>query len=280
MNNSTQQKSEWSTKRLLEWTTVHFSKAEVDQPRLCAELLLAHVLGCQRIDLYIKFDYCPNEKQLAEFRGLVQRCGAGEPAAYLTGKAHFYSLEFEVGPGCLIPRPETETLVAQAIDFCRHETHRPVVEVLDLCTGSGCVAVSIAANVVETEITAVDSSSAALEIARRNIQKHDLQGRITLLESDLFDRVNEGDKGVFDLMVANPPYISTTEYEKLSRSIRDYEPKDAFLADEGALMIEMAYDQAEAVVALFEQAGYLKDITTAQDNLGHRRVVRATRKVN
>ncbi len=279
---------------------MHFSKAEVDQPRLCAELLLAHVLGCQRIDLYIKFDYCPNEKQLAEFRGLVQRCGAGEPAAYLTGKAHFYSLEFEVGPGCLIPRPETETLVAQAIDFCRHETHRPVVEVLDLCTGSGCVAVSIAANVVETEITAVDSSSAALEIARRNIQKHDLQGRITLLESDLFDRVNEGDKGVFDLMVANPPYISTTEYEKLSRSIRDYEPKDAllagadgldvirrivaeaepFLADEGALMIEMAYDQAEAVVALFEQAGYLKDITTAQDNLGHRRVVRATRKVN
>ncbi len=164
------QKSEWSIKRLLEWTSEHFNNVEVNQPRLCAELLLAHVLQCQRIDLYVKFDTCPEESQLAQFRDLVKRCGAHEPVAYLTGKAHFFSLEFVVNSDCLIPRPETETLVAQAIDFCRHQTHRPTVDVLDLCTGSGCVAIAIAAHVVETEIIAVDNSGAALQIAQKMLR--------------------------------------------------------------------------------------------------------------
>ncbi|MCP4708336.1 MAG: peptide chain release factor N(5)-glutamine methyltransferase [Planctomycetes bacterium] len=292
------QKSEWSIKRLLEWTSAHFANAEVNQPRLCAELLLAYVLGCQRIDLYVKFDSCPEESQLSRYRELVKRCVAHEPVAYLTGKAHFFGLEFVVNSDCLIPRPETETLVAQAIDFCRHQTHRPTVDVLDLCSGSGCVAIAIAANVVEAEIIAVDNSSGALEIARKNVEVHDLQGRITLLESDLFEQVDTTGKGVFDLIVSNPPYISAREYEKLDRMIRDYEPKVAlwagvdgldvirrmvadaerFLADDGAIMIEMAYDQAEDVKALFEEADYLAEIRIVQDSIGHPRVVVAKRK--
>ena len=290
---------QWSIKGLLEWTEDYFVKAKVDQPRLCAELLLAQVLGVERIDLYIKFDHCPEEGQRAEFRRLVRRCAAGEPVAYLTGKAHFYSMEFAVGPGCLIPRPETETLVAQAIDFCRHETNRPVVDVLDLCTGSGCAAIAIAANVLETEAVAVDSSPAALAYARRNVAAHELEGRITLLESDLFSQVEKAGKGVFDLIVANPPYISTDAFSRLNRTIRDYEPRDAlwageegldvirrivaeahrYLADEASLMIEIAYDQSEAVMALFQEAGYLSEITAVRDNLGHQRMVRAKREV-
>jgi len=292
------QKSDWSIKRLLEWTSEHFTNAEVHQPRLCAELLLAYVLQCQRIDLYVKFDYCPEESQLSRYRELVKRCGAHEPVGYLTGKAHFFSLELAVNSNCLIPRPETETLVAQAINFCRHQTHRPTVEVLDLCTGSGCVALAIAANVVETEVVAVDNSAAALQIAQKNAETHDLQGRITLLESDLFAQIDKTEKGVFDLIVSNPPYISTSEYEKLDRTIRDYEPQDAllaggdglevirrivadaesYIADDGAIMIEIAYDQAEVVRALFEETDYLTDISIIRDNLGHSRVIKANRK--
>lgn len=292
------QTSEWSIKRLLEWTSEHFTKAEVQQPRFCAELLLAHVLGCQRIDLYVKFETCPDESQLRRYREMVQRCGAHEPAAYLTGKAHFFSLEFAVNSDCLIPRPETETLVAQAIDFCRHQTHRPTVDVLDLGTGSGCVAIAIAANVVETEIIAVDNSHAALEMARKNVEAHALQGRITMVESDLFAEVAKGEKGVFDLIVSNPPYISSGEYAKLDRTIRDYEPKEAlqagadgldvirrivadaenYLADDGGIMIEMAYNQAEPVKALFDEADYLTDVNIIQDDLGHGRVLKAIRK--
>ncbi|MBN2376774.1 MAG: peptide chain release factor N(5)-glutamine methyltransferase [Sedimentisphaerales bacterium] len=295
MESPTEQKTEWTIKSLLEWTAEYFGRSGVEQPRLCAEILLAYVLDCQRIELYVKFDHCPGAEQLSEFRRLVKRCAEHEPVGYLVGKAHFFSLEFEVSPAVLIPRPETETLVAQAIDFCRHQTMRPRVEVLDLCCGSGCVAAAIAANVVEVEVVAVDNSPQALQIAEKNVQKHELTGRVTLLESDLFEKVAQSGKGIFDLIVSNPPYISTEEYEKLSPMVRDYEPSGAllagadglevirriieqaepWLADDGALMIEIAYNQSEQVIALFEKAGYLGEVRAIKDGLNHDRVVQA-----
>jgi len=285
----------WTVKRLLEWTTEHFSKMGVDQPRLSAEILLAHVLGWGRIQLYTQFDQCPGAEALAAFRGLVQRAARQAPVAYLTGVAHFFSLEFEVGPAVLIPRPETEALAAEAVDYCRHETIRPRVDVLDLGTGSGCVAVAIAANVAEAEAVAADADGAALEVARRNVERHDLAARVTCVESDLFSGVVQSGKSVFDLIVSNPPYISDAEYERLPATVREYEPARAlrggadglefhrrivaeageFLADGGSLMLEVAYDQAAEVVALCRAAGYAKEVRTVRDALGHERVVTA-----
>ncbi len=295
MTSEATEKTSWTIKKLLEWTTDYFVQGRLEQPRLAAEILLAYVLGCQRIDLYVQFDRCPEPGQLGEFRALVKRAAEQEPVAYLTGQAHFLSLEFEVSPAVLIPRPETEVLAAGAIDFCRHETIRPKVDVLDLGTGSGCLAIAIAANVVETEIVAVDTSSEALEVARRNIAKHDLEGRITLLESDLLERIHQGPKGIFDLIVSNPPYISKEEFATLPEHIKNYEPVDAlladdnglavhkriisdvepFLADDGCIMLEVAYNQLEPVICHFEQTGNFKEISTIRDNLGHQRVVKA-----
>jgi len=295
MAGETNAKTSWTIQKLLEWTREYFGQAQLTQPRLTAEILLAHVLGCQRIDLYVEFSRYPTAAELGSFRALVKRAAAGEPAAYLTGRAHFFSLEFEVAPAVLMPRPETEVLAGSAIDFCRHETMRPKVDVLDLCTGSGCVAIAIGANVVETEIVAVDISPEALDIARRNIAKHDLEGRISLLQSDLFAQLGQAPKEMFDLIVSNPPYISEVAYETLASGIRDYEPSSALLAkqngleyhrrivegaerhlaDEGSLMMETAFDQSEAVLALLEQSDYLTDVSSIRDNLGHPRVVKA-----
>ena len=286
--------SEWTLKRLLEWTSDYLGRAAVEQSRLCSEILLAEALQCQRIELYTNFDRCPDEDQLAHFRAWVQRCVCHEPVAYLIGKAHFYGLEFKVTPAVLVPRPETELLVTEALNFLR-QTIRPTVDVLDLCTGSGCVAVALAANVVEAEVIAADCSGDALQIARSNIKQHDLLERVSTCRSDLFANIEQSGKAVFDLIVSNPPYVSTAQFEKLSPTIRNHEPRQAlqagddgldyhrriladcqaYLADGAALMLEVAYDQAGQVVGLCEQAGFLTDIATVRDALGHERVVRA-----
>lgn len=298
MATDTQNDAPWTTKRLLEWTTNYLDKAQVDQPRLACEILLAHILDWPRIQLYTNFDHCPDDAELGAFRALVKRASCHEPIQYLTGKASFYSLVFSVRPGVLIPRPETELLVTAAIDFLRLETNRPTVDVLDLGVGSGCISVTIAANVVEAEVLAVDIDPHALEIAAENLQAHDLQSRITLLESDLFAQIDQAAKTIFDLIVANPPYIAADQFPQLPPVVRDHEPADAllagpdgldvirlilsqaepYLADSGALMLEIAYDQADRVTALFEQAGYLSDITALKDHADHSRVIKARRK--
>ncbi|MBN2212437.1 MAG: peptide chain release factor N(5)-glutamine methyltransferase [Sedimentisphaerales bacterium] len=296
--NAGTQATEWTSKRLLDWTSEYLAKAGVEQPRLCAEILLGHVLQRKRIELYTNFDYCPTPEQLTTFRDLVRRCGRHEPVSYLTGKAHFYSLEFAVGPGCLSPRPETETLVEQAIAFCTHEVHRPTVSVLDLCTGSGCVAAAIATNVVEAEVVAVDISPAALNYARRNIEALELAGRVQVIENDLFAGVEASGKAMFDLITANPPYIADAVYDKLPANVKDYEPVEAlkagpdgldmlrrilaeaesYLADGGALMCEIAFDQGPVVLDLFQDSGYLSECAIVKDDLRHPRVVKGIKK--
>src|SRR5688572_8678600 len=134
----------WTVRRLLEWTTGFFQKKNVDSPRLSAELLLAHVLDYPRIKLYTDYERDLAEPHLTKFRGLVQRAGEQEPIAYLTGKAHFFNLEFDVGRGVLIPRPDTETLVESAIGYARNTPGLEMPRILDLCTGSGCIAAALA----------------------------------------------------------------------------------------------------------------------------------------
>ncbi len=288
----------WTIQKLLNWVTEHLTDKGIDSPRLSAELLLCGVVELKRIELYTQFDKPVAKQQLDRLHDLVKRAGQNEPIAYLVGKTEFYSLEINVTPDCMIPRPETELLVERAIEFLRT---RPGTQfVCDLCTGSGCIAVAIAKNYPDARIIATDICDAALAVAAGNVEKHQLGDRITLLCGDLFDPIMpQLDVNEFDLIVCNPPYVSTAEYEKLDINVKDYEPKKAlfagvdgldiycriiekaeeFLKPNAALMLEIGYAQGPAVRQLLEQTGSFVNIKIEKDPHNNDRIVSA-RKVS
>jgi len=303
----------WTIQKLLNWVTEYLTGKGIDSPRLSAELLLSGVLAMKRIELYTQFNRPVAKQQLDRLHDLVKRAGQHEPIAYLVGKTEFYSLELNVTPACMIPRPETELLVERAIEFLRiHPVRNSSVGdtlqngrisnrartgtqyVCDLCTGCGCIAVAIAKNCPDVRIIATDICDAALAVAAGNVEKHQLKERITLLCGDLFDPIIPGldvDKLVpgsergFDLIVCNPPYVSTAEYEKLDKNVKDYEPKvalfagadgldiyrriiekaDRFLKSDAALMLEIGYAQGRAVKELLEQTDAFAEIKIEKD---------------
>jgi len=286
----------WTIQKLLNWTSEYLTNKGVDSPRLSAEMLLSHTLGLKRIELYTQFDKEVPQQQLDLLHGLVKRAGLHEPVAYLTGRTEFYSLELNITADCLIPRPETELLVQRAIEFLR--TRSGVQYICDLCTGSGCIAVAIAKNVPEARVTATDISAAALEVAARNVEKHRLTEHVRLLCGDLFEPIiKQLDVNQFDLIVCNPPYVSTAEYEKLDKNVKDYEPVSALLAgadgmdvfrriikkvDEflkpgAALMLEIGYAQGPAVRELLEQTCAFAEIKIEKDFQDNDRIVMAKR---
>ena len=292
----------WTIQKLLNWTAEYFTKSGIDSPRLSAELLLSHVVGLKRIELYTQFDKPVTKHQLDRLHDLVKRAVQNEPIAYLIGKTEFYSLELDITPDCMIPRPETELLVERAIEFLRSRTDRqPAVSlsnpfVCDLCTGSACIAIAIAKNFPNAHIIATDISDAALNIAAKNVEKYQLGDRIKLLHGDLFDPlVPQLDVEKFDLIVCNPPYVSAPEFEKLGKNVKDYEPKlalfagadgldtyrqisekaDAFLKPDAALMLEIGYSQGQDVRQLLEQAGCFSEITIEKDFHNNDRIATA-----
>ena len=281
----------WTIKKLLDWVSGYFADKGVDAPRLSAELLLCHVLGLERIQLYTLFDRAVDPPQLAALRALVKRAGEHEPVAYLVGRCEFYSLPLTITPDCLIPRPETEGLVEKAVHFLRQR--QGTQQVLDLCTGSGCIAAAIAKNTKDANIIATDISDAALKVAAENIEKLKLTEKVRLLCGDLFDPIIEGlDAAKFDLIVSNPPYVSEIEYESLDKNVKDYEPAhallagadgldvykriaekvDDFLKPDGVLMMEIGYAQGKAIRELLEQTGIFKTITTEKDFANNDRI--------
>jgi len=289
--------ADWTIQKLLNWITEHFTSKGIDSPRLSAELLLARVLKMKRIELYMQFDKLVGKEQLDQLHDLVKRAGQSEPIAYLTGKTEFYSLELEVSRDCLIPRPETELLVQRAIEFLRTRSGSQFV--CDLCTGSGCIAVAIARNYPQTHIIATDICDVALNMAARNVEKHQLKERIKLLCGDLFDPIMpQLDTNKFDLIVCNPPYVSTAEFEKLGKNIKDYEPRvalfagadgldiyhriiervDVFLKPDAALMLEIDYSQGPAVRELLEQTGCFSKISIEKDFHNNDRIVIAKKQ--
>src|SRR5690348_10428491 len=214
----------WTVRRVLEWTAGFFSRKNVDQPRLSAELLLAHILLCPRIKLYTDYERPLTEAELASYRQLVQRATEEEPIAYLTGKAHFFNLEFDVTRDVLIPRPDTETLVENVTQLVRHQAGLESPRVLDLCTGSGCIACVIGYHIKSSIVIATEISPAAAEVARKNVRRLGLEERVKILEGDLFSPLsNLVDARPFDLIVANPPYIPSGNIAALDRSVKDYE---------------------------------------------------------
>ena len=197
----------WTIGGLLQWTEQFLAQKGVESPRLDAQILLAHALGCDRIHLYTRFDEPADDNVRTGFRDLVRRRVEGCPVAYLVGRKEFYKLTFEVTPAVLIPRPATESLVLAAL-----ERLKPLAapRVLDLGTGSGCIAVSVARQHAGAAVVAVDASADALAVARRNAERHGVAGRIDFRAGDLFAPV-AGE--TFDLIVSNPPYIPTRELE-------------------------------------------------------------------
>lgn len=282
----------WTIQKLLNWVTEYLTTKAIESPRLSAELLLSHVLALKRIELYTQFDKPVTKQQLDLLHDLVKRAGIYEPIAYLTGKTEFYSMELDITADCMIPRPETELLVQRAIEFLR--TRSGVQYVCDLCTGSGCIAAAIAKNFTEARVTATDISAAALAVAARNVEKHQLKEQVRLLCGDLFEPViKQLDVGLFDLIVCNPPYVSTSEYEILNKNIKDYEPQFALLAGEdgmdvyrrivkkvdkflkpgAAMMLEIGYAQGPAVRELLEQTGAFAEIKIEKDFHDNDRIV-------
>jgi len=274
----------WTIQKLLNWMTAYFTQKQVDSPRLSAELLLCHILGFQRIELYTQYDRVVQEPQLTQLRQLVKRAAEQEPIAYLVQRCEFYSLSLKITPDCLIPRPETELLAEKAIESLRK---RPAPRrALDLCTGSGCIAIALAKNCKDLHLTAVDISDAALAAAAENVRRHNLSEQITLLRGDLFDALlDELDQPAFDLIVSNPPYVSDAEYEKLAPAVKNYEPRIAlwggtdglavhhriieqagrYLKPDGALMLEIGYEQGPAVKQMLEQTGRFPTVEILQD---------------
>ncbi len=242
---NTTQSDPWTILRLLQWTTEHLKKNGSPSPRLDAEVLLAHARGCERIALYTAFAEEPDETVKARFREVVKRRAQGEPVAYLVGKKEFYSLSFLVSKDCLIPRGETEHVVVECLDRAKAIlASEPTkhFQIVDVCTGSGCIAVSVAKHLNPCSITAIDLSPAALAIAQSNVQQHQLSDRVSLLQSDLLSAI--ADNSV-DFVLSNPPYVSEDEYEKLDKTVREHEPRMALVGGvAGTEIIERLASQA------------------------------------
>jgi release factor glutamine methyltransferase len=284
----------WTIQKLLNWVTQYLTDKGIDSPRLSAELLLSDVLGLKRIELYTQFDKTVAKKELDRLRDLVKRAGQNEPIGYLVGKTEFYSMELLVSPACLIPRPETELLVQRAVEFLRTRYDKQLV--YDLCTGCGCIAAAIARNFPNGRIIATDISDSALAIASQNIERHQLQDKITLLSGDLFaPLIPQLDTNKFDLIVSNPPYVSSAEYENLDKNVKDYEPRialfagvdgldiyrriiervDDFLKPDAALIMEIGYAQGPAIKEMLEKAGIFSEIKIEKDFSNNDRIVTA-----
>lgn len=282
---------------LLQQSSSYLKKKGSATPRLDAELLLAEVLGATRVELYTNFGQPLNSSEIDALRALVKRRGQGEPVAYILGRAYFRNLTLRVGPAVLVPRPETEHVVEAALQFLMEEDRgsRPP-QVLDLGTGSGAIAISIAAGFPDAGVMASDASPEALELARENARVAGVARRIEFVRSDLFDDLDP--THTFDLIVSNPPYISADEWPTLPVDVREFEPRQAlyggpdgldfyrrlavevpqFLKPRGCFIVEIGHTQGQAVTELLEQTAMFESIDIGKDYADHDRVVIACRK--
>ena len=246
----TTQNEPWTILRMLQWTTEHLKKHGSSSARLDAEVLFAHARKCKRIDLYAAFNEEPPEEVKAVFRELVKRRAAGEPVAYLVGQKEFYSLSFVVDKRCLIPRGETEHVVIECLDRLKKipatTPDTPPIQIVDVCTGSGCIAITTAKEALKLgkpiAITAIDLSPDALAVARQNVELHQLQNIVSCIEADLLATIEPNS---CDFILSNPPYVSQPEFEKLDKSVRNFEPRLALVSGEkGTEVIERLMDQS------------------------------------
>jgi release factor glutamine methyltransferase len=278
----------WTVLKVIQWTTEHLQKKGIDNPRLEAEVLLAHLLGIDRMGLYLNYDRPLKEEERTAYREMIQRRTAGEPIAYIVGYREFWSMRFEVSPECLIPRPETEHLVEEAVRIGKGL--EPPLRALEIGYGSGAVAIALAKELEGAQIVATDISPGACSLARVNAEAHGVEGCIKFVLGDLFPP----GEGLFNLICSNPPYIPTAEVLQLAPEVRDYEPLTAldggedglrffreiaqgasgFLVSGGWLLLEMGQGQAPQVAAILQEQGFMH-IDLIPDYAGIKRVIRA-----
>lgn len=264
----------WTAKGLLEVASDYLKEKGIDNPRLDAEVLLAHGLGLDRVGLYLDLDRPLTQKEVSGYRSLIKRRVLREPLQYITGVQEFWSLEFAVSPKALIPRPETELLVEQALARIRATEVSPIKgpNILELGTGCGAVAISLAKELAEAHLWATDISAGALELARLNAKRHGVSGRIQFRQGDLWEGL-KGHDITFDIILSNPPYVASEHYHELPPEVRNYEPRQAldggeggmhyiekiingavaYLRQGGWLILEMAPDQTEEALRLLDR---------------------------
>ena len=233
----------WPILRLIEWTAGYLKGKGSESPRLDAEVLLASVRECSRIELYTAFDEHADAATRAKYKALVQRRAAGEPVAYLVGHKEFYSRDFMVTSAVLIPRPETEFVVIAALDFVASQSFNDPLRVADIGTGSGVLAITLAKEMPDWHVVATDISPDAIEIARENVSRHEVGNQIEFRAGAFFGSDAEG--SLFDLVVSNPPYVTSEEYNDLPATVREYEPRIALVGgDEGTEVIEQLLEKS------------------------------------
>ncbi|RLB67248.1 MAG: peptide chain release factor N(5)-glutamine methyltransferase [Deltaproteobacteria bacterium] len=273
----------WTVLKILQWTADYFSGKEIDSARLEAELLLAATLGLDRVGLYVNFERPLNNDELTAFRERVKRRAQREPVQYILGETEFWSLMFNVNPAVLVPRADTEVLVEESLARIEGSAR-----VLDVGTGSGAIAIALAHEKPEIQVTALDCSEPALEVARDNARRNGVAERVTCLVGDLASLP----PGPFAMVVSNPPYIPSGDWQKLMPEVRDHEPRLALdggddgleayrqlvmqagqvLIPGGWLLVEVGINQATDVSALFKAAGLI-EIGQRNDYSGVARVV-------
>ncbi len=275
--------SQWTILQLVEWGTEYLTQKRFDESRLTIELLLSHILKLSRLQLYTNFDKPLSEQELAEFKEKLKRRLTYEPLQYILGETEFMGLPFIVNKHVLIPRPETEILVEKAIEICKKDfSDTEKISLLDIGTGSGCIAISCAKMIPNSYVTALDKSRDAISIAKENAKKNGVEEKIQFIEKDIFSFTAIENK--FHIIISNPPYIAKEEFDELPEDIRSYEPSTALtdngdgllffrhiakiekniLNDNGSIIVEHAYNQKEKVIETFENEGW-KNVESFMD---------------
>ena len=286
--------AEWTILNLLKWATGYFTSHGIDSPRATAEILLATLLNLKRIDLYLRYDQPLLKNELSEFKSLIKRRVNREPVAYIIGKKEFWSLDLEVNPNVLIPRPDTETLVEAALSCLGPMDALPNSDrrVLELGTGSGAIVLALASERPAYRYVATDISLKALGIARINTMRHQLASAISFVAGNWLDPFSPSSP-VFDMILSNPPYIPSEDIAGLQPEVNLFEPLLALdgrsdglhairqiifsahllLKPRGVLLLEMGFNQKKAVIQLIQHCGHYHPFQIIKDYAGHDRVV-------
>ena len=297
-NQITSRRPEWTIIKLLNWATSYFKSHDIEGPRTSAELLLAHVLGVKRIDLYLRYDQPLLGDELSRFKALIKRRLDREPVAYIVGQKGFGSIDLAVTDDVLIPRPETECLVEVALEMLSNESTTIPKRILELGTGSGAVILALANQHPGAFYFASDVSPKAVGIARMNARRLRLEDNIHFFCGNWLSPLGP-ESDYFDMILSNPPYIKSADMDKLQPEINIYEPAIAldgggdglycvrrivnqafgYLKPGGALMLEIGHDQKEDVHTIMRECGRYDNFFCTKDYQGHDRVIRMTKKM-
>jgi release factor glutamine methyltransferase len=286
------QRPEWTIMKLLQWAVTYFKSHDIDSPRATAEILLSHALAANRIDLYLHYDQPLNAAELNRFKVVVKRRIKREPVAYILGHKEFWTLDLEVSPEVLIPRPETECLVERALENLAAAPDLSRKHILELGTGSGAILLALASEKPRHAYWGTDISAGAIRLAQRNAICHGLAENMRFIVADWFAPF-AARTDLFDMIVSNPPYIKTEDLEQLRPEIKAFEPLVAldgsadglrclrhiiesahlYLKPGGRLILEMGHDQKTPLTQIIDRCGQYEDISYYTDYSGYDRII-------